>query len=220
MLAGEAKCIRAIGPAPFDGTWALFDIYDGAEQLRNAGKNVIVAWIKGHRRTAGREGNHQADEAAEGALRSQIVACLWKGVATELPSWVQSLDGDAREEALWRLSKQFFRWRSGTCWIAPSLSNVEEDEDWTVYRPIMTLKEAQEEDALEMSRWRIGEYMEKKTFIPMKEVTSHSASSKAKPLKHLWRYTKPLPKPPKSFNYAELYKTAREKQRRAEEEEG
>jgi hypothetical protein len=44
MLAGEKKCIHELGPAPFDGSWATTDICDGAEQLRAAGKNVVVAW--------------------------------------------------------------------------------------------------------------------------------------------------------------------------------
>jgi ribonuclease HI len=79
MLAGEKKCIHELGTALFDGSWALADIYDGAEQLRAVGKNVVVAWVKAHYKSAGREGNNVADKAAEIALESEIVSSLSNG---------------------------------------------------------------------------------------------------------------------------------------------
>jgi hypothetical protein len=118
MLAGEKQCIHELGPTSFDGSWALADIYDSAEQLRAAGKNVVVAWVKAHYKSAGREGNIVADKAAENTLSFS----LWKGILTELPAWVNLLGSDACEEALWRLSKPFFRWGKGTFWIASTLS--------------------------------------------------------------------------------------------------
>jgi hypothetical protein len=79
--------------------------------------------VKAHYESVGREGNIVADILSENALKVETVSSLWKGILTELPAWVNSLDGDAHEEALWRLNKSFFRWGRGTCWIAPTFSN-------------------------------------------------------------------------------------------------
>jgi hypothetical protein len=73
-----------------------------------------------------------------------------------------------------------------------------------VYKPIVTLKEAQEEEAREMSRWRVENYLETKPFIPLKDTTQSDIVSKVPPLEHLWHQAKVLPKTPKGFNYAKL----------------
>jgi ribonuclease HI len=215
MLAGEADCKRPLGPIPTNGRWALEDIYSAAEQLEVAGKKVVVAWIKGHKKgQTGTEGNRKADKAASSAikmLKDHLNAV--QPPPGELPEWVEGLEGDVWDEALWRLSKSFFRWGSGVCWISPSLqygNGVEgtldaEEEDWTVYRPIMTLKEAQKEDAAELRRYMAVKHLEGRP-LPRKEHTSEVETKKAPPLKHLYRQAKPLPIRPKQLDYAKVYR--------------
>jgi hypothetical protein len=61
----------------------------------------------------------------------------------------------------------------------------------------------------------IEKRLETKTFILRKEDTACKTASKAPPLRHLWYQTKGLPKKPKGFNYAKLYRMAREQQEQA-----
>jgi hypothetical protein len=136
----------------------------------------------------------------------------------DLPAWVQSLARDVREEALWRLRQPFFRWESGNCWIAPTLqlgNSVkryleEEEEDWTVYRLIMTLKEAQEADARESRRYLNEKDLETRD-IPRKEHTEEEEVRKAAPLRNIWRQTKALLKQSTLLDYSEMYRKCLEK---------
>jgi ribonuclease HI len=219
MMAGEENCICAIGPVPFDGEWALSSIYNAAERLREAGKKVVVAWMKGHKKGAGRNGNHEADAAATAAMKTLIRDEYKKSPMKDLPDWVTSFDGDARHEALWRLSKPFFRWGTGICWVAPSLQYEpdtealmeEEEDDWTLHRPIMTLRGAQEEDTRELKRYFVEQHLESRPFLPQREATQRKKVAKAIPMKHLWSQTTALPKPPKMIDYGKLYRKGRER---------
>jgi hypothetical protein len=117
MLASEAHYRHALGPIPQDGVWALKAIYDAAELLASVGKKVVIAWVKGHKSGPGREGNWRADRAVtmEGDVSLPVLPNY------ELPEWVEGLQGDVKEEALWRLSQPFFRWGVGKCWVALTL---------------------------------------------------------------------------------------------------
>jgi ribonuclease HI len=70
MLNGKADVKRPVGPLPSNGRWALEDIYDMAENLKAAGKKVVVAWSKGHKGSEGATGNRRADAAAGGAVKA------------------------------------------------------------------------------------------------------------------------------------------------------
>jgi len=217
MLAGEGGSRNSLGPIPTNGRWALEDVYDAAKKLQAVGKKVVVAWIKGHRKGIGREGNHMADHAAGMEIKVQLrLLCTSESSTYDFPEWAKGLEGDVREEALWRLSKPFFRWGAGSCWISPSLQMDEvcdepsEEEDWTVYRPVMTLRQAKEEDARELKKDLAKKYMESRPFLPRKDATHNNEAPKAALLRHLWRHTKALPKPPKVFDYGKLYKKSQE----------
>ena len=120
MLAGEAICRSALGSIPTDGLWALEAMYDAVELLASVGKKVVVAWVKGHKGGLGREGNRRANRAATTEVDENI-ASLPSITDYHLPEWVAGLEGDVKEEALWRLSQPFFRWGARTCWVASTL---------------------------------------------------------------------------------------------------
>lgn len=127
------------------------------------------------------------------------------------------MEGDVREEALWRLSKPFFRSGSGVCWISPTLQNgngIEglseaDEENWTVYRPIMSLKEAQEEDARDLARHMADKHLDTRC-LPRKEHTAEVKLEKAPPLRHLWHQAKVVLKCPKTVDYSKVYRRALE----------
>ncbi|KAH7406896.1 hypothetical protein DE146DRAFT_753440 [Phaeosphaeria sp. MPI-PUGE-AT-0046c] len=212
MLAGEEVKSRPLGPVTSSGRWALEEIYDAAEELQSMGKNVVIAWIKGHKAGAGTEGNRKADQAANAAMSSHVrSADFLHSSEFELPEWMSTLEGDVREEALWRLSKPFFRWERWPCWVAPTLRDgngigeYEEEEDWTVYRPVMSLKEAQEEDAREL-RWYLAEQECRDRGLPIKEDTSADGRTKANPLRHVYHQAEVLPGRMEMMDYAKIYK--------------
>jgi ribonuclease HI len=212
MLAGEDIKTRSLGPVTSSEKWAIEDIYDAAEELERLEKNVVVAWIKGHNAGPATEGNRKADRAANSAISSYIKSAdFWDPCEFELPAWVGTLAGDVYEEALWRLSKPFFRWGSGNCWIAPTLlegngtREYEEEEDWTVYRPVMTLEEAQEEDAQELRQY-LAEKKCKERGLPIKEDTSADGWKKAEPLKHVYHQAEVLPHQTKTVDYSKIYR--------------
>lgn len=213
MLAGENIKTRSLGPVMSREKWAIEDIYDSAEELESMGKNVVVAWIKGHKAGPETEGNRKADRAANSALSSYVrSADFWDPCEFELPAWVDMLAGDVYKEALWRLSRPFFRWGNGNCWIAPTRlegngtgeEEEEEEEDWTVYRPIMTLKEAQAEDARELRRYLAEKECEERG-LPIKEDTGEDERKKAEPLKHVYHQAEALPHQTKTVDYSKLY---------------
>jgi ribonuclease HI len=217
MLAGEADCKPPLGPIRTDGRWALEGVYSAAERIEAAGKKLVVAWIKGHRKgSTGTEGKRKADKAASPAikmLRNHLKAV--QPPPDELPEWLRGLEGDLREEALWRLSKSFFHWGSGVCWISPTLQHgngIEgtldiEEEDWTVFRPIMTLKDTQQEDAAELRRHMADKHLEGRPLL-RKEHAGKVEMKMAPPLNHLYRQAKALPKRSKEFDYAKIYRRA------------
>jgi hypothetical protein len=129
MLVDMQDTRRSLGPIPTEDRWALEDFYDAADKLAAHGNES------------------QGDQAPDpGPLSSR----------TELPEWVNRVNGDVKDEALWHLSELFFRWGTRRSWIAASFEHkvVEEkdmeEEDRTVYREVMTLKKAQDEDAKEL----------------------------------------------------------------------
>lgn len=110
MLAGENIKTRALGSVTPSGRWAIEDIFDAADELESLGKNVVVAWIKGHSSGSAPVGSRKADRAANSAISSYIkTAEFWEPSDFELPEWVSILEGDMKQEALWRLSRPFFR---------------------------------------------------------------------------------------------------------------
>lgn len=218
MLTGNTHWGTYLGPVPTEGRWALEDIFDAADHLKAVGTTIVVAWIKAHKYGFGREGNHKADKAAEVEMDKQC-ALLHNAEEKldEFPGWAQGLEGDIREEALWRLSKPFFRWGLGRCWVAPTLQDgngcvtVETSDDWTIYRAVPTLREAQEDDVHELRRYMAKKFVKDRPYLPKKMPTRHDQQSRATPLKHLWRHAKVLVKPPKGFNYAKLYRKVQER---------
>jgi hypothetical protein len=113
------------------------------------------------------------------------------------------LNGDVRDEALWRLSEPFFRWGTGRCWIAPSLEykavagdETEDEENLTVCREVMTLKEAHDmaEKALE------GKH------FPRKQPGDYHMVGRAAPLQHIWHQTKSFPVKEKVLDFGAAYR--------------
>jgi hypothetical protein len=84
---------------------------------------------------------------------------------------------------------------------------MEEDEadDWTVCRGMMTLKEAQEEDAMELRHDMAEEALKGKP-VPRKQRGDYYRIGKAAPLQYIWHRTKVLPKKEKTVDFAALYK--------------
>ncbi|OAL04906.1 hypothetical protein IQ06DRAFT_302041 [Phaeosphaeriaceae sp. SRC1lsM3a] len=161
----------------------------------------------------GTEGNHKADQAANAAINQQIKPPDFIYPSEfEIPDWTSTLEGDVREEALRRLSKPFFRRGKGPCWVAPTLRDgngveeyEEEEDDRTVYHPVMTLKEAQQEDAQELRRY-LAELECRARGLPINEDTSVDYMRKAKPLRHVYPQAKTLPPQMKRVKYAKIYR--------------
>lgn len=159
-------------------------------------------------------GNNQAD-AACGALLHQSITTerlrymMEDDSGSKLPEYIQELEGDMKEEALWRLSGRWFTWGEGRCWICPSLQQphtfedgAEDDptivrEDWQ-----MSLQEAQKADEK-----ALGEYMgnQKAEKLGAEMTGGRQDVGKARPLVHLWSRTRKLERP-KDFRAA--YKRA------------
>jgi hypothetical protein len=173
-----------------------------------------VAWVKAHRKGEGKAGNRAADEACSGVVPQQVwdQALGLSPSHTGLPEWVNRLNGDVRDEALWRLSEPFFRFGIGTCWIAPSLEykvtgedELEEEEVWVVRREVMTLREAQEEDAMMLKDDMAEKALEGKPF-PRKQPGNRHMVRRAAPLKHIWRQTRSFPPKKKVLDFGAAYR--------------
>jgi ribonuclease HI len=127
MLAGMQDTRRPLGLIPTEGRWALENVYDAADKLAAHGTKVIIAWVKGHGKGERRAGNRAADAACTRVIKQQIQDL--SPSRTELSKRVNCLNGDMKNEALWRLSEPFFRWGTGRCWIAPSLKHKAIEEE-------------------------------------------------------------------------------------------
>jgi hypothetical protein len=194
----------------------LQGVYSAAERIEAAGKKLVVAWIKGHKKGGtGIKGNKKADRAARSAikmLRDHLT--LVQPPADQL-SRVDEGSGRgwsggsnlAAEQTFLSLQKrslldlsnsairQRFREFFGSWW----------GRYWTVYRPVMSLTEAQDEDVAELRRYMADKYLEGMS-LPRKEHTNQVEMKKAPPLRHLYHQANALKKRLKTKDHSKMYR--------------
>lgn len=170
-------------------------IFELASTMEKMGIKVVLAYIKAHGEGIGHVRNNKVDAAYTALPRKVfdkvLTPCLEsESSAKVLPECIQHLDGDVKEQALWRLSGRFSTWGKIICRTCSSLHDFciadegMEEHDPTVVKEDwhMSLEEAQEVD-----RMALGQQMsaEKAQELSAQVEDTRRTIKKAKPLMHL-----------------------------------